>query len=327
MHARRTIVFRALAVLLFAALATAGRAPAASGDAPDSVTIAYQPGLGYANLIVLKESGALEKRFPHTRFDWRQLASGAAIRDGMIAGQIQMGAGGCPPFLIGWDRGVDLKLIGALNEASLWLVTRQANVHTLKELSRTAKIGMPAPDSIQAIVLRKAAQDQLGDAHAFDASIVAIQHPLGVAALAGGQLDAHLSSPPFQEEEVATGAHPILKSYDVFGRSTFNVIYTTAAFEKDHPQFVAAFYKELRDATDVVVKNPQQAADYLAKDAGGATPPATFKRWLATDNITFTTVPHGLMKYAKFMKEIGYLTKTPATIRDLELSTIAGQGD
>jgi len=305
----------------------AQRAPAANSDAPGSVTIAYQPGLGYANLVVLKQSGALEKRFPGTTFEWKILASGAAIRDGLIADQIQIGASGCPPPLIAWDHGVDIKLIAALDEANLWLVTRDRRVHDLKDLSRNAKIGMPAPDSIQSIVLRKGAKEQVGDAHAFDTGIVAIEHPLGVAALAGGQLDAHLSSPPFQHEEVDGGGHVILKSYDVFGRSTFNVIYTSGAFAKAHPAFVNGFYRELRAATDLVIKNPQQAADYLAKEADGKVPAATFKRWLASPELTFTTVPHGILKYARFMNEIGYLSKVPSSLRELELPTVAGQGD
>jgi NitT/TauT family transport system substrate-binding protein len=315
------------AALAFTLIAPARFAPAASNDAPASVTIAYQPGIGYTNLIALKESGALEKRFPATKFEWSVLASGSAIRDGIIAGQIQIGAGGAPPTLIAWDRGVGVKFIAALNEMSLWLVTREPKVHTLKELGTSARIGLPAPDSIQAVVLRKAAQDQLGNAHAFDASLVAIQHPLGLTALANGQLDAHLSSPPFQQEEVDAGGHAILKSYDVFGRSSFNLAYTTESFAKQYPGFVNAFYRELRNATDSINKNPSLAADYLSKDSGGQVPAATFKRWLASPDITFTTVPHGMLKLSRFMKEIGLMTKAPDNIRELELSTISGQGD
>jgi NitT/TauT family transport system substrate-binding protein len=321
---RRTAAL-AVALLLCALAPVPSRSAAA--DAPSNITIAYQPGIGYANLIVLKQSGTLEKRFPNTHFDWRVLASGAAVRDGIIAGQIQIGAGGAGPFLIGWDRGVGYKLISALNEMSLWLVTRAPNVHSLKELNPSAKIGVPAPDSIQAVVLRKAAEAQLGNAHAYDSSLVAIEHPLGVAALAGGQLDAHLSAPPFQQEEVDAGGHVILKSFDVFGRSSFNMVYTTDAFAKQYPAFVAEFYRELRDATETVAKDPGHAAADLAKDAGGQTTAATFKRWLTGPDITYTTVPHGMLKVARFMKSIGLLTRAPDNIRDLELTTISGQGD
>ena len=316
-----------VAVAVAFALSVAPGASRAAGDAPSSVTIAYQPGIGYANLIVMKQSGALEKRFPGTTFDWRVLASGSAIRDGMIANQIQIGAGGVAPFLIGWDRGVGYRLIGSLNEMSLWLVTKLPKVKTLKDLSTSAKIGVPAPDSIQSIVLRKAAADQLGNAHAFDTGFIAIEHPLGVAALANGQLDAHLASPPFQQEEVDAGGHVILKSFDVFGRSTFNSVFATEKFAGDHPQFVAGFYRELQAATEIVNKDPARTAAALSKESEGKVPATTFRKWLAAPDITFTTTPHGILKYARFMKEIGLLTKAPGSMRDIEFSTLGGAGD
>jgi NitT/TauT family transport system substrate-binding protein len=321
----RRLLALAVALALGGVPGTAGRA--SPSDAPASVTIAYQPGIGYANLIVMKQTGALERRFPGTTFEWRVLASGATIRDGMIAGQIQIGAGGVPPFLIGWDRGIGYRLIGSLNEMNLWLVSRAPNVKKLKDLPASAKIGVPAPDSIQAIALRKGAQDQLGNAHAFDTGFVAIEHPLGVAALLNGQLDAHLSAPPFEQEEVEAGGHVIFKSYDVFGSSTFNSVFATDAFASDHPRFIATFYRELQAATGIVNKDPARTASLLSKESDGKVPAATFRKWLAAPDITFTTIPHGLLKYARFMKDIGFLSKAPASIREIELSTLSGAGD
>ena len=158
MTLRRTLlsIVAALAVTGFAA----GPVPAAS-DAPPTVTIAYQPGIGYSTLIIVKQLGVLEKRFPGTKFDWRVLTNGDAIRDGILAGQIQIGAGGNGPFLIGWDRGVGYKLIAPMNVMNLWMVARadEPNIKTLKDIPPNAKIGMPSPDAVQAIALRKAAQE------------------------------------------------------------------------------------------------------------------------------------------------------------------------
>ena len=241
---------RRIASLVIAALlATVTLAPlpgsAGATDAPPTVTIAYQPGISYASLIVMKSQGVLEKAYPNTKFDWKVLANGAAIRDGIIAGQIQIGAGGIGPFLIGWDRGVGYKLIASLNLMDLWLVAKDPKLKSLKDFTADMKIGMPSPDAIQGIVLRKGAQDQLGNAHALDGNILAIEHPLGVQALLNGQIAGHLSSPPFQYQEVAAGGHVILRSWDVFGKSTFNSVFSTDKFYNDYPGFVNAFYKKL----------------------------------------------------------------------------------
>ena len=317
-------------IALLAALFLAGGAlplAAATSDAPASCTIVYQPGLSYANLIVMHSQGVLEKEFPGTKFEWKVLSNGAAIRDGFLANQIQIGAGGGGPFLVGWDRGVGYRLIGALNEISLWLVAKDPKYKTLKDFTPTSKIGMPTPESIQGIVLRMAAKQQLGNAHALDTNIIAIQHPLGLAALMSGQLDAHFTSPPFQQEEVARGGHIILKSFDLTGKTTFNSVFTTETFGKEHPNFIKAFAVALADATKFIREKPDQTAEILSQDSGGKVPAANFKKWLADKDTTFTTIPHGFLKMAKFMKEIGFLDKVPSSMRDLELPLLNGAGD
>ena len=88
-----------LAAFSVSALASAAFARGVSAaQAPANVTIAYQYGYAYAPLIVMKQQGILEKHFPGSTFAWRVFASGSAIRDGMVAGQIQLGAGGTAPF-------------------------------------------------------------------------------------------------------------------------------------------------------------------------------------------------------------------------------------
>ncbi|MHB8621714.1 MAG: ABC transporter substrate-binding protein, partial [Chloroflexota bacterium] len=184
-----------------AAPASSAASPAASGGAvPSSVVIATQPGIGYAPLIVMQEKGWLEKALPKTKFSYKVLTSGAAIRDGMIAGQIQIGSGGAAPFLIGWDKGVKWRLMGAMENMPLWLNVMDPKIKNLKAFQGhpQMKIAMPAPDSIQAVVLMKASQTQLNDAKALVPNIVAMAHPLGVQALLSKQIAGHLTSPPFQ---------------------------------------------------------------------------------------------------------------------------------
>lgn len=324
MFFRRLLLTCAATTLAFA---VSPKPVPAAPDAPPTVTIVYQPGIGYSTLIIIRQSGVLETRFPGTKFDWKVLTNGDAIRDGIIAGQIQVGAGGNGPFLIGWDRGVGYKLITAMNVMSLWLVTRNPKIKSLKDIPSNAKIGMPSPDSVQAISLRKGAKELFGDPHKFDANIVAIAHPLGLQALAAGQLDLHLTAPPFQQQEVEAGGHVVFKSSQVFGRHTFNAVYTTEPFAKQYPRFVAALYRELNVATDLLINHPEQAAEYLSKDTGGKTPPGKFKEWITAPDVAWDTTPHAFLKTAAFMKEIGMLNKVPANIRELELPLLNGKGD
>lgn len=323
MHARREFL------AAFSACALGWRAnmrPASAAEAPASIAIAYQYGYAYAPLIIMKEQRTLEQRFPGTSFAWRVFANGSAIRDGIVANQIQIGAGGTAPFLIGWDKGVGWRLLGSLCDIDLWLVARDPSIKTLKDLRPGMKIGLPAPDSIQAIVLRRAAQEQLGDARALDNDLVAISHPLGLAALGNGQISAHFSNPPFQFEEVEQGGHVILRSFDVFGVSTLDSVFAGESFAQAYPNFVKTFYGDLRDAIDMIDRQPARAAELLSRSDGGKVSPATYTTWLAKPGTKFTIVPHGYLKYAAFMRDIGLIGKIPSSVADLELQTLEGVG-
>jgi len=295
-------------------------------EAPSRVVIAYQPGIGYTNLIVVKYQRLLEKRFPNTTFEWRILASGAAIRDGMIAGQIQVGAGGIGPFLVGWDRGVGWKLLTSLNRMDLWLVTLNPAIRSLKDFRPGMKIGLPAPDSIQAVVLRKGAQIHLRNPRALDANMVAVAHPDGVRLLQAGQLAAHLSAPPFQFQEVEMGGRIILGSFELFGEHTFNSVFVMESFYNQYPRFAQFLYEAIQEATQFINANPREVARILSEEDGGRVPPETYLKWLTVPGVKFQTVPSGFLRFAAFMREIGLISKVPRSIEDLVLPTLAGKG-
>ena len=122
-HVKKTVV---LAAVVSATVAVAGAGGATSGRSavPSELTIAYQPRIGYAPLIIIRRQRTLEKRYPNMKVNWRVLASGAAITTGVVSGDIHLGAMGVTPFLVGWAAGVGWKLLTALDDADLWLMTR-----------------------------------------------------------------------------------------------------------------------------------------------------------------------------------------------------------
>lgn len=294
---------------------------------PSKITIAYQPGLGYAQLVILKQQKVLEKAFPKTTFAWQVLGNGATIRDGMIAGQIQVGALGIPPFLVGWDKGADWKMLSSLDDLDIWLMTKNSSIQSLKDIKSDMKIGMPAPDSIQAIVLYKASQTQLGNAKALANNILSIDHPTGVQALSTNQIAAHLTTPPYEFQEQTAGAHAILHSFDVFGQASSLGVFMTNKFYGQYPDFSNWLYQQLVSTTQFIKSSPDQAAELLSQEDAGKTTPAQYKTWLADKSIVYDTTPHGLVAYAQFMKSIGFMNKTPSSVKDLELAPLNGAGD
>ena len=302
----RSLLAAVSAGVLAAAMGGCG---GSGGGSADTITIAYQPGIGYAPLLIAKQQRLLEKKFPKKKIAWRILNSGAAIRDGMISKDVQVGAGGIGPFIVGFGNGLPWKIVMSLNEANLFLMSKSYG--SLPEIKGKGKIAMPGPDSIQAVVLRKAAKDRLGDAKTLDSQIVSMGHPDGLQALTSGQVAGHLTSPPFQEQEQKGGAHPIVKSYDVFGEHTFNSVFVLNDFYKSNPDFMKAMQAAVESSAKMLESNPNQAAQVLSQETGGKVPAAQMKEQITAGDITYSTKPMGFMAFAKFMKEIGLIKKIP----------------
>jgi NitT/TauT family transport system substrate-binding protein len=170
-------------------------------------------------------------------------------------------------------------------------------------------------------------QQELGNAHALDTNIVAIRHPDGVLALQNGQLDCHLSSPPFQFEEVAAGGHVVFRSWQATGKTTFNSAYTTDAFYEKYPEFTKYFYSQLQAATDFIHKDPDGYSKILEQDSGGKVKAAQYRSWLKEPGVEYSVIPEGFMKYGTFMHSIGMLKQAPSSVKDLELPMLGGKGD
>lgn len=318
----------AAALLLVVSACGSGDTSKTTGDGmPEEVTIAYQPGLSYAPLILLKQNKTLETDFPNTTFHWKKLSSSSAVQDGMISGNVQVGAGSAAQMILAWSKGVKWHYLASLNDADLWLMAKNPKYQSLKDFGPSDKIAMPSPTSIQALVLRKGAQAQLGDPKALDTNIVAMSHPDGVQNLITGQIAAHLTSPPFEFEEQEQGAHIVMKSSDVFGPMMFNGVFMMDSYYQQNTKFAQKLYAAVQGAIDELNNDPAKAAQALAADAGGASSAADFEKWVKNPAITYTTVPHGLDKIAGFMKQIGLITKTPDSWKDLCFAPAqAGQG-
>jgi ABC-type nitrate/sulfonate/bicarbonate transport system substrate-binding protein len=314
---RRTLILAgAVVALAAAALAVSSATASRHAAAPGHLTIAYQPGIGYTPLIVMKAQKTLETQYPGLKVDWKVLASGAAITNGVIAGDVDIGAGGIGPMILGWARGVNWKVLAPLDWGDLWLMAKDPNIKTVADL-KGKRIAMPGPTSIQAVVLKKMAQVKLGDAKALDSGIVSMEHPDGMQALLAGQVDAHLTSLPFQAQEKVHGAHVVARSYQYFGAHSFLVAMVTQKFYDQYPQFSQRFYNDVVAAIKLIKANPIKVAKILQDDSGGVPTWRQFKQWLGDPGITFTTRPLGLMRFSYFMSKIGMINKLPSSWKDL----------
>jgi NitT/TauT family transport system substrate-binding protein len=275
-----------------------------------TVRIAKQPGLGYLSLIVMREQKLIEKRVPGATLEWRELTSTPAIRDAMIAGQIDVGAGGVPPFMEAYDRGVQWKTIGALSNMPMYLVVNRPELTALGDVTAGHKIALPALGSPQHVTLRMAAERELGDPKALDDRLVAMAHPDAQAALLSNkEIVGHFGSPPFQYEELARGGpdfHVLVDSYKVMGGPhTFTLAWAMDDWAAKNPKLFQAFVDAQTEATEFIRNDPAAAARLYVEGEKAKQTPEEILRQMQGKGIEFTTTPLAMMKYAAFMQRIG----------------------
>lgn len=209
----------------------------------------------------------------------------------------------------------------------LWLMAKDPDIRSLEDFEPEDQIAMPGPDSIQSVVLRKGALEQLGDARILDENIVALDHPTAMQALLSDQIAAHLTSPPFQMQEEDEGANIILRSYDLFGDHTFNSVWVHEDYYNDNPEIMDAVFQNVQRAIELIYDDPEQAAEILAEDSDGDPSAEEYKKWLAQDYIEFTSEPNGFINYAEIMQELGMIDNVPSSCEEIVFDTLGNPDD
>jgi len=276
------------------------------------IAIAEQYGLAYAPLQIIKEMGILEKNLPGIQVEWKQLGNTAAIREAMLAGEIDAGFMAIPPFLIGWDKGMQWKIASGLSISPTGLISNNDRIQSIKDFTLNDRIALPQPGSIQHILLSMACEKEFGDPGKLDGNLVTLAHPDGMnALLVGKEIKAHFTSPPYLFKELQReGMHLILDGNDAMGsKFSFIVGVTTEKFHDENEDVYEVFVKSIDEAAEFIAESPRQAAEMLTDIY--QIPVDELLDYLTWEGTEYTTKVYGLNKFVEFMNENGYINKTP----------------
>src|SRR6267154_5783432 len=295
--------------------------PLAAYAEVSSVRISYGYGILYLPLMVMDREQLLEKRakaagLPDVKVEWKTFDGGNVINDAMLAGALDIAGIGVPGFLTLWAKAkdnpaVEVRGLTGMSSSSMYLMTRNANVKSLKDFSASDRIAVPGiKTSLPAVLLHMAAAKEFGDANyaKLDPITVGLGHPeaLGVMLSGKGEINSHMASPPFSYVEDATpGLHRVFNSVDVLGNITLDITFTTRRFFEANPKLCAAFIAAMNEANALIAKDRKKAADiYITVGKQKATADEIIKI-LSDPSSKFSTVPDGTMKYAEFMSRVG----------------------
>ncbi|HTH09011.1 MAG TPA: aliphatic sulfonate ABC transporter substrate-binding protein, partial [Acidovorax sp.] len=136
-HPERRRALQLLGVTAFSwALASRyAHSQSAAVQGPEQLRIGYQKSA--VNLVILKQQGVLEKRFPGTRISWLEFPAGPQLLEALSVGSLEFGLTGDSPPVFAQAAGKDLLYVGAeppKPDSSALLVLKDSPLRTLSDL-------------------------------------------------------------------------------------------------------------------------------------------------------------------------------------------------
>ena len=298
-----------------------------------TLRVARQYGIGYLQIMLMERERLIEKHaralgISDVTVTWRTIGDGALANDAMIAGDLDVVAGGLGSFLTLWDRTrgtLRVKGIAALDSMPMLLNTRDPGVKSVGDFRSGDRIALAGVKvSSQAVTLQRAAARLYGEAHwaKLDPLTVNMPHPTAMQVFLQERSDvtAHFGSIPFQYQELRQpGVRTILDSYDVWGGpQTFILAWTTSTFREQNPKLYAAVLAALAEATATINADKRAAAAaYLAMSGDRNLAVDDLARMLADPNVLFTMTPQRVVAFAAFRADIGTIATRPASWKEL----------
>jgi NitT/TauT family transport system substrate-binding protein len=275
-----------------------------------TLRIARQYSMMYAPVYVMEKKGILEKYLPGMTIEWAEIGTSAAIFEAMAANRLDVAFGGAPPAIIGWDKGIKLKILSNLYNGPMGL---QANglIKNLPDFTSGDKIAMPNLGSIQHIILSMACENEFGDAHALDNNIVVLSHPDGATALINGSVSAHFTALPYLAKENEAGLSTILTGVEAFGGDYSTIVsFATKKFHDENPTSLACIVAALNEAMYLINTRDHDVLTIIAETENISIEET--RRFLDWEGTNYTTTLYGIEGFIDFMLREDYISKKPA---------------
>jgi len=238
------------------------------GKAPEFLRIGYQKSA--VNLVVLKQQGVLEKRFPGTRVQWLEFPAGPQLLEALSVGSLEFGLTGDSPPVFAQAAGKDLYYVGAeppKPESSAILVLPDSPVRTLHDL-KGRKVALQKGSSAHFLLVRAV---QKAGLQWSDIVPVYLTPADARAAFERKSVDAWAIWDPFYAAtELAISPRVIATGKGLSANNSFYL--ASRALVHKHPETIEALFEELTRADRFVQQHRPEAikliADFSGLDAG-----------------------------------------------------------
>src|SRR6478736_5069249 len=238
--------------------------PARSYDGLQLLRIGYQKSA--VNLVILKQQGALEKRFPNAKVQWIEFPAGPQLLEALAVGSLEFGLTGDSPPVFAQAAGKDLLYVGAepsKSDSSAILVLKDSPLKTLQDL-RGKKIALQKGSSAHYLLVRAVEQAglQWGDIQP-----IYLVPADARAAFERKSVDAWAIWDPFYAAaELALKPRVLATGRDLSSNNSFYL--ASKPFATQHPRAIAVLFEELTRADRLAQESRPEVIKLIA-DFGG----------------------------------------------------------
>ncbi len=256
--------------------------------------------------------------------------------DALLSGTIDIISTGSTGLITLWARtkgsSLEVKGLSALSSMPMALNSRNPRVQSIQDFTESDRIAVPSIKvSFNATLLQMAAAKLWGDEDygRLDHLTVGLGEMDALATMLTPhrEIDNDFTTPPFiYIEQADKNIHPVITMKQILGENgTIATCSTTTRFYNAHPQLIVVYLAALKEAMDIIAADRSRAVDdYVAATGDKTTSRELLMRAVNDPDADFTTVPHSMMRYAKFMFLTGTIKRTPDSISDLFFQQAVG---
>jgi len=252
-----------LLAMFAAGLGLFGLATVAQAD-PQALRIGYQK--GSIALVLAKEHGLLEKRFPETQVQWIEFPAGPQMLEALNIGSLDVGSTGDIPPLFAQAAGADLVYIGAEPAKPSAEVILVRNDSALKQVAdlKGRKVALQKGSSSHNLVLR--ALNKAGLSFR-DIQPVYLSPADARAAFEHGSVDAWAVWDPYVSLALSEGHSRKLADGEGLGLS--GPVYTARRpYAAENGEFIHSLLAELTSAEQLTHSDREASLKVLSASMG-----------------------------------------------------------
>lgn len=230
----------------------------------DQLRIGYQKSA--VNLVILKQQGALEKRFPNTKVSWIEFPAGPQLLEALSVGALEFGLTGDAPPVFAQAAGKELYYVGAepaKPESSAILVLQDSPIKNLAEL-KGKKIALQKGSSAHYLLVR--ALEKAGLSWS-DIQPIYLTPADARAAFERKSVDAWAIWDPFYAAtELALPTRVLTTGVGLSGNNSFYL--SSTALANQHPDVLLALFDELTRADRFAQEHRPETIKLIANFSG-----------------------------------------------------------